>query len=220
MQYLSQRLASKPAKAPGADPPSGSLSADQRRRILDATEQLIGEHGCGGTSIEAIVKGAGVSSVTFYEHFEDKEACFVAAFDRAVVETGTTLNAAGEGEEAWGDRVRAVLGALLATIAAEPDRSRLCLVEGQTGGPLLSARYDATLEAAASRLRQGRLLDTAPRELPETVEEAAVGGIAWLLRQRVERGEAETVEALLPKLVEIALSPYLGAAEAPGAPNG
>ncbi|HEU4945135.1 MAG TPA: TetR/AcrR family transcriptional regulator, partial [Solirubrobacterales bacterium] len=179
MQYLSQRLASKPAKAPGADPPSGSLGADQQRRILDATEQLVGERGCGGTSIEAIVKAAGVSSVTFYEHFEDKEACFIAAFDRAVVETGAELSAAGEGEEAWPDRVRVVLAALLTTIAAEPNRARLCLVEAQPGGRLLSARYDATLDAVASRLRQGRLLATAPPELPSTVEEAAVGGIAW-----------------------------------------
>lgn len=220
MQYLSQRLASKPAKAPGAASPSSSLGADQLRRILDATEQLVGEHGCSGTSIEAIVKAAGVSSVTFYEHFEDKEACFVAAFDRVVVETGAKLSAAGRGEEAWADRVRAVLAALLAVIASEPNRARLCLVEAQTGGPLLSARYDATLDAAASRLWQGRLLVTAPRELPDTVEEAAVGGIAWLLRQRVEREEAETVEALLPKLAEIALSPYLGAVEAPASGNG
>jgi AcrR family transcriptional regulator len=220
MQYLSQRLASKPAKAPGAGLPSGSLGADQRRRILDATEQLVAERGCGGTSIEAIVKAAGVSSVTFYEHFEDKEACFVAVFDRAVVEIGAALNAAGEGEEAWIDRVDAVLAALLATIATAPGRARLCLVEAQTAGPQLSARYDATVDAAASRLRRGRLLDTAPRELPETVEEAAVGGIAWLLRQQLERGEAETVEVLLPKLVEIALSPYLGAAGPPAASDG
>ncbi len=208
MQYLSQRLASKPAKAPGATAPTDRLGADQRRRILDATEQLIGERGCGGASIEEIVKGAGVSSVTFYEHFVDKQACFVATFDRAVVEAGAELSAAAEREEEWADRVRAVLGALLAAIAAEPDRARLCLVEAQTGGPHLSARYDATLDAAASRLRRGRLLDTAPRELPDTVEEAAVGGIAWLLRQRVERGELDGVEELLPKLTEIALSPY------------
>lgn len=218
MQYLSQRLAMKPAKAPGAAPPSGGLSADQRQRILEAAEHLIGERGCRGASIEAIVKAAGVSSVTFYEHFEDKEACFVAAFDRAVIETAAALSAAGEGE-AWPDRVRTVLAALAAAIAAGPDRARLCLVEAQTGGSLLSARYEAMLDAAASRLRQGRLLETAPRELPDTVEEASVGAIAWLLRQRVEQGEGRTIEALVPRLVEIALSPYLGA-EAGGGSHG
>jgi AcrR family transcriptional regulator len=212
MQYLSQRLASKPAKARGEAPPSGTLAADQRQRILDAVESLIGERGCGGTSIEAIVKAAGVSSVTFYEHFGDKEACFLAAFDRAVVETGASLRDAAEPAGSWPDRIRATLQALLTAVEAEPARARLCLVEAQAAGPALRARYEATLDALAVELHRGRLLETAPRGLPETVEEAAVGGIAWLLRQRVELGRTDRIGELLPKLTETALSPYLAEA--------
>jgi AcrR family transcriptional regulator len=238
MQYLSQRLASTPAKAGGGARPSGTLAASQRERILDGAEQLIGQHGCSGTSIEAIVKAAGVSSVTFYDHFEDKEACFVAAFDRAVVETGARMREAadrveaatgsgGEGDDpAWPGRVRAALSALLEAAAAEPARARLCLVEAQTAGPAMRARCEATLDAVAAELRHGRLLETAPRGLPDTVEEAAVGGIAWLVRQRVELGRSDGIDELLPKLTEIALSPYLDgsktgfAAAAAGAGNG
>jgi AcrR family transcriptional regulator len=210
MQYLSQRLARKPAKAGGEGPPSGTLAASQRERILDAAERLIGQRGCSGTSIEAIVKAAHVSSVTFYEHFEDKEGCFVAAFDRAVVEAGAVMSEAlnRDAQAAWPDQVRAALQVLLATLEAEPARARLCLVEAQTALPALRARYEATVDAAVARLRQGRLLETAPRDLPETVEEAAVGGIAWLLRQRVELGRTDGIGELLPKLTEIALSPY------------
>jgi AcrR family transcriptional regulator len=218
MQYLSQRLATKPARSGGGIPPSGTLAADQRERILDAAEHLIGERGCSGASIEAIVKAAGVSSVTFYEHFEDKEACFVAAFDRAVVETGAALRVAmqeqaEEGEEngagPWLEQVGNALGVLLAAVAAEPARARLCLVEAQTAGSALRTRYEATLDAVAVQLRHGRVFDTASRDLPDTVEEAAVGGIAWLLRQRVELGQTDGIEELLPKLTEIAVSPYL-----------
>jgi AcrR family transcriptional regulator len=208
MQYLSQRLASKPASARGGAPPSGPLAARQHERILDAAESLIGVHGCSGTSIEAIVKAAGVSSVTFYEHFPDKESCFVAAFDRAVLETAAILREASMGETRWPSQVRAVMRALLATIAAQPPRARLCLLEAQTGGAPLRARYDATLDAAVAQLRQGRRLESAPRDLPDTVEEAAVGGIAWLLRQRLETGRTDEIEALFPKLTEIALSAY------------
>jgi len=211
MQYLSQRLASKPAGTGEGDPPAGTVAAQQRERLLDAAEGLIGERGCAGPSIEAIVKAARVSSVTFYEHFADKEACFVAAFDRAVVETGAVLHDAARGEGEWSARVRAALRALLETVAAQPARARLCLVDAQTGGPALCARYETALDAAAVRLRRGRLLDSAPRGLPETVEEAAVGGIAWLLRQRVEAGRTDGIGELLPKLAEIALSPYMEA---------
>lgn len=208
MEYLSQRLASKPAAARERGVASGPLAAQQRDRILDATEQLIGERGCSGVSVEAIVKAAHVSSVTFYEHFEDKEACFVAAFDRAVVETGAILHLAAGGEKDWRERVRTALRTLLAAVEARPARARLCLLEAQAGGPALRSRYEATLDAAAGPLRRGRQLETAPRGLPDTVEEAAVGGIAWLIRQRVELGETDGIEALLPELSEIAISPY------------
>jgi AcrR family transcriptional regulator len=212
MQYLSQRLASTPARTREGAPRSDGLAADQRARILDAAERLVNERGCSGASIEAIVKAAGVSSVTFYEHFADKEACFVAAFDRAVVETATVVREAalGSGSDGWPEQVRAALEALLAAVADRPAGARLCLVEAQVAGPDLRSRYEATLDATAAHLRRGRLLESAPRSLPDTVEEAAAGGIAWLLRQRVELGRIAGIAELLPELVEIALSPYLG----------
>lgn len=223
MQYLSQRLASKPATKRDGEPPRGSLAAQQRARLLDATEGLIAEQGCAGTSIEAIVKAAGVSSITFYEHFDGKEECFVAAFDRGVEETTRELAraAAGEapgGEErSWPERFCSGLRALLATVAANRARARLCLVEAQAGGPALRARYEAVLDRVAAKLREGRELDTAPAGLPRTLEEATAGGLAWLLRERLERGEGDRVEDLYPKLVGIALAPYLSEGTAPEA---
>ena len=212
--YLSQRLAEKPAGARGGGQPRDPLAARQRERILDATERLIAERGCAGVSIEAIVKLARVSSVTFYEHFAGKEECFVAAFERAVEETRGELREAVPDELPWPEQVRAGLEALLAAIVAEPARARMCLVEAGVGGPELRARFDAALDAAAPKLREGRALDSSPPGLPETLEEATLGGIAWLLRERLEEDDADGVEALLPRLVELALTPYLGG-EAP-----
>src|SRR6188474_1652932 len=126
MQYLSQRLALEPSEARDGERPRDPLARDQRERVLAATEQLIAEKGCAGTTIEAIVKEAGVSSVTFYDHFADKEECFVAAFDRAVGETRAELIETVPQDLPWPDRVRAGLAALLATIDAEPARARLC----------------------------------------------------------------------------------------------
>jgi AcrR family transcriptional regulator len=209
MQYLSQRLASESTKARDARPPRGPVAATQRERMLAATEQLIAKKGCTGTSIEAIVKAAKVSSVTFYEHFEDKEACFVATFDRAVEEAQAVLLKAVPSGLPWPDQVREGLRTLLAMIGTDPGRARMCLVEAQMGGPALSARYEATLDRAMRWLSQGRALESASGGLADTVEEATIGGIAWLLRERLERGGGG-VEDLLPKLVEIALSPYLG----------
>lgn len=214
MQYLSQRLASKPSPRRGDEPDAGALSPPQRERILDAAERLIAESGCGGTSIEAIVKAAGVSSVTFYEFFEGKEECFVAAFDRAVEGGVAELARAAAGDPAagglsWPEQVATGLRALTKLIPAEPERARLCLVEAQTGGPELSARFEQALDRVAAKLREGRALDTAAGDLPPTHEEATAGALSWLLRERLERGDVDDLEALYPELIDIALSPYL-----------
>lgn len=211
MQYLSQRLASKPARQRDETPPRGALRSPQRERLLDAAERLVAAGGIGAAPIEAIVKEAGVSTVTFYENFEGKEECFVAAFDRAVEEFEEELGERLGRELTWPERISTGLRVLLAEVAARPERARLCLVAAQTGGPALSARFEATLDRAARKLREGRELETAPAGLPETLEEATAGGVAWLLRERLERGTADAaaVEGLYPKLIDIALAPYL-----------
>lgn len=215
MQYLSQRLASKPSPGRGEDAGGSALPAPQRERILDATEKLVAAHGFAGTSIEAIVKAAGVSSVTFYEFFAAKEECFVAAFDRAVDFAAGELALAAAGDPAagglsWSEAIATGLRAVTALIPANPERACLCLVEAQTGGPQLTSRFEAVLDQVAAKLREGRGLETAPPDLPETHEEATAGALAWLLRERVERGGDGELEALYPELIKIALAPYLG----------
>lgn len=192
MQYLSQRLAVE-STGTGEDRRSqGLVAATQRERILAATERLIAERGAPGTTIEGVVKEAGVSSVTFYEHFEGKEECFVAAFDRAVEE----LRAAIPAELSGPEQAPEVLAALLEAIDAEPARARLCFVEAQKGGPQLRAHYETALDAVAS-------------ELSDSLGQAIVGGLAWLLRERLELGGGEGVRDLLPRMTEIVLDPYL-----------
>lgn len=215
MQYLSQRLAAKPSPKRGGAVEAEPTSPPQRERILDAAELLVAAHGIAGTSIEAIVKRAGVSSVTFYEFFDGKEDCFVAAFDRVVDAAVDELALAAEGDPAagdlsWSERFATGLRALTGLVATEPERARLCLVEAQTGGPELSRRFEATLDRVAAKLREGRALPTAPADLPATHEEATAGALAWLLRGRLEAGDGDELQKLYPELIDIALAPYLG----------
>src|SRR4051812_48601235 len=112
MQYLSQRLAVESTGTGEVRRPEGPAAATQRERILAATERLIAEKGCAGTTIEGIVKEAGVSSVTFYEHFEDKEDCFVAAFDRAVGDLCAAIPAGLSGPEQAPEALAALLEAI------------------------------------------------------------------------------------------------------------
>jgi AcrR family transcriptional regulator len=214
MQYLSQRLAGKPSPRRGGGTEAGTGSPPQRERILDAAERLTAARGVAATSIEALVKEAGVSSVTFYEFFEGKEECFAAAFDRAVEWGREEIALAAQGDPAAGGLTRSQevatgLRAATRLIASEPERARLVLVEAQTGGPELAARFEAALDRVAAKLREGRGLETAPADLPATQEEANAGALAWLLRERLEAGEGNELQALYPEMIDIALAPYL-----------
>jgi AcrR family transcriptional regulator len=196
MQFLSQRLAAEPAGMRDSEPPRSALAGSQRERLLDATEELIAERGAAATTIEAIVKAAKISSVTFYEHYADKDECFAATFDRAVEEMREAVREAVPDDAPRPQRVRAGLAALLAAIEAEPARARLCFVEAQMGGARMRERYDDALDAAAA-------------ELDDPLAPAIAGGLAWLLRERLELGGGGSVQDLLPRMTEVVLSPQL-----------
>lgn len=51
----------------------------KRNAILDAARQLFLEQGFGGVSMDAIASLAGVSKLTVYSHFGDKESLFAEA---------------------------------------------------------------------------------------------------------------------------------------------
>lgn len=214
MQYLSERLLATQSRRSRADRAHHqAVASGQRDRILAATEQLLAERGCAGTSIERIAKLARVSSITFYDHFAGKEEAFVVAFDRAEEETRAWLAQEAPASHPWPVRVREALAALLAAIASRPERARMCLIEAPRGGPALAARYEAALDAVLPALREGRRLDAAG-ELPAALEETTAAGLAWLLRERLEASGAEGIEEMAPRLVDVALRPYLGSEEA------
>jgi AcrR family transcriptional regulator len=216
MQYLSERLLATKTGRPRGEKEAHreSLAARQRARLLAATEQLMAERGCAGTTIERIAKRARVSSITFYDHFVSKEDAFAAALALAVMEERARLAAAAAPELPWPEQIREGLRALLAAIAARPERARVVLIESQNGGSELLAGYEAALDDVVAKLAEGRLHDGTAAGLPEALEETTAAGLAWLLRERLETDGAEGIEEMLPRLVDVALAPYLGSAEA------
>jgi AcrR family transcriptional regulator len=186
----------------------------QRERLLGATIELVAKRGYRGTSVDHIVKKARVGYVAFYELFEGKEECFLAAFDRIVTETRSQLAEAIPAQAPWPEQVCAALAAAVEMIAADPGRARVGLVEVQAAGPVAYAHYEAAIDNAIPLLRAGRAFLPVSAELSETLEEAVIGGIVWIFHQRLVKGEAEKIGDLLAETIFTALRPYLGEAEA------
>jgi AcrR family transcriptional regulator len=190
------------------------VAHNQRERLIAGLATAVAEHGYNAVTITHITKQAQVSRRVFYANFEDKEECFLAAFEVVVGHIRELAAEAVAPLPGWPERAVAAARAVLSFLAAEPDLARLCLVESQGAGPAVSARFHDAVHEAIPLLRQGRAERDRDRPLPETTEESVIGALVLLAGRKVGAGEAEQLGELLPDFAEFILSPYLGAEEA------
>ncbi|MFL5901846.1 MAG: TetR/AcrR family transcriptional regulator [Solirubrobacterales bacterium] len=222
-------MADSAPQATRAQPGRHSLSREfivehQRARIIAALAAETVEKGYRAVTVADIVRRAGIARNTFYENFSSKEDCFLSASEFAVESAlGRVVDAAAK-VDAWPDKVSAGLAAFLHYVAGEPALARTCIVEALSAGPAAVERYERSIQAFVPFFQLGRKVSAKGGELPGTLEETIVGGIFWILYQRITMGQIEQIEALLDELVEFSLTPYLGAeaakrvaAEAPSA---
>jgi AcrR family transcriptional regulator len=192
------------------------VARNQRERLITGLTQVLYEVGYQRTTVSLIGQRASVSKSDFYKHFESKDDCFFAAYEVAIERIREqVLAACGKHEKAqWPPRVRDGIASLLRTLAADPALASISLVEGLRAGRGVYDRYQAAVESFVVYLREGAPQAPGGAEVPEATDEAVVGGIASLLGRRVLAGEAEQIDQLLPEVLEFALTPYLGTAEA------
>jgi AcrR family transcriptional regulator len=197
---------------PGGEPlPREFISRHQRARIIAALAQETAEKGYGAVTVAAIVSRAGIARNTFYENFGSKEECFLVAQERAMAMALERVVEAAGNFESWPQRVRAGLTAFLDYVIEEPALARTCMVEALSAGPAAVKHHDQSQQSFVSLLRLGRDVSFGGAKLPEALEEAIVGGVFWIVYQRLASGAEKTIPALLPELVEFTLTPYLGA---------
>lgn len=190
------------------------VAHNQRERLIAGLATAVAEHGYQAVTITHITKQARVSRRVFYANFESKEECFLAAFE---VVAGHIAELAAEAIaplDDWPHRAVAGSRAVLSFLAAEPDLARLCLVESQSAGPAVAARFHDAVHEAVPFLEQGREERERGRELPPSTEESTIGALVLLASRKVAAGEAARLEELLPDFAEFVLAPYLGAEEA------
>lgn len=178
---------------------------------MDAIAELTAEQGYDATKIGDIVRRAGVARKTLYDNFEGKEEVFLAAFDAAVEEAFRRIEEdCAQVEGGWEERVQAGLASFLRYVAEQPALARMCMIEALSATPAATERYEAAMQRFVDLTKQ-----TVPSndQLPETIEETLVGGVAWIVYQQIRRQETEKAEDLLPELSEFMLAPFTSAAE-------
>jgi AcrR family transcriptional regulator len=191
--------------------PREAVAESQRNRIHQAMIEVISERGYPETRVVDVIGVAGVSRKTFYELFESKEDCFLAAYDVLV---GNLLREAGDAFESrpgspWAERIATAFEALLEHLSEHPDEARFAIVEVLAAGPRALARRDAALRQFAGFLEPGRS-ETAV-ELPRITSIAVAGGVNELLYSEILHGAVARLPSRLPDLMFWVTLPFLGA---------
>ncbi len=209
MNSLLESSTATPKLSPGPKAmPRGRVTELQRQRMLTAVVEVVNEVGYPGLTVAHVISLARVSRKTFYDIFDDREDCFLEAFEQAVAQAQLIAAEAREVGTGWREGLRCVLARLLTFAEEEPAIAKLCVVETLAAGQRVLARRSAILCELALLIDEGRLLTS--REPPSVTAEGIVGGILAVLHTRLLDDEREPMTELLGPMMSMIVLPYLG----------
>lgn len=176
--------------------------------------EVAGERGAANVTVAHVVARSGVSRRTFYEIFEDREDCFLAAFNDTVDRVATRVLPAYESCGPWRERMRAALAALLGFLDEDPSAGRVCVVEALAAGPRALERRVQVLEALKRAVDDGRAEAKDGAGLPSLTAEGATGAVLSVIHARLSERDSGSFAELLNQLMGMLVLPYLGQAAA------
>jgi AcrR family transcriptional regulator len=186
----------------------------QRARIVGAMFDVATQRGVANVSVAHVVERSGVSRRTFYEIFDDREDCFLAAFEDALGYASERVLPVFEAENGWRERVRAALIALLGFFDEEPVIARLLIVESHKDGKRTLERREEVLARIAGEIERGREQNRAAFAPPSLTGEGVLGGVLAILHSRLTDHSHGPLVALANPLMSMIVLPYMGSAAA------
>jgi AcrR family transcriptional regulator len=185
---------------------------------MAALAELLAEGGYGALTIGELARRASVSRGAFYEHFADKEACLLAAYDHFATTLLTTMTAELTDETPWDVFVDRTLDGYLRTLERDPVAARAFIVEMDAAGATARRRRRDGVHAIATMLGQRhaaiRARNPALGELPERVFLGLALGVRELVREALEDEPSPRLSELTPELVVWITAVIQGAAAA------
>jgi AcrR family transcriptional regulator len=193
--------------------PRELVERSQRERLLAAVVTVTVANGYDSTTVADILGEAGVGRESFYELFDDKLDCMLAAHKVLLDELEQRVQAAYAEEGPWPGRVRKALGATLEWFAADPDAARFTMVEASAFGPAFREVFQTEYARFTKLLDDGIGEDEPSPELSSATK-LAVGAILARIYEEIFLGRAAELPRLLPDLTYELLVPYVGEARA------
>lgn len=200
----------KPARLP---PGRHSMSrervrSNQQERLVEATARALVGRSYAELSISHITDEAGVSRATFYELFEGKRECVLAAHERAGRRLVERISAALEGVDLWEERVAVGVRESLRFAADSPHEARLLILHTLGADSELTERVLEANGRLVDLAQGGRTAPAADKLLEGLLVRAMVGGITSIVAEQLIAGDTDRVRELEPHLIELMLVAY------------
>ena len=193
--------------------PRELVERSQRERLLAAVVRVTVANGYESTTVGDILGEAGVGRESFYELFDDKLDCMLAAHKILVDALAERVREAYLAEGPWAERMREALAATLDWFAADPEAARFTLVELSTIGPAFRPIFETEFARFTGLLEEG-LGDGGPKPELAQATTLAVGAILARIYEEVVLGRAAELPRLLPDLTYELLVPFVGEEQA------
>jgi AcrR family transcriptional regulator len=199
---------------PARGAPRARVIEIQRSRLLSAALRTVDELGYSRTTVAHVTSRARVSRRTFYDLFDNREDCLLAALESVVEQVGGELAAVDLDGLSWRERVRMGLWVVLSFLDREPVLARVCVVQALRGGPLVLERRERVLAQLAGVINRGGGESARGRECPPLMAEGLVGAAFTIVYGRLLKGEREPLTSVFGELMGMIVLPYLGPAAA------
>lgn len=172
----------------------GEVAAAQRERLLRALADAMAEKGYARTTVADVLRRARVSRETFYELFASKEDCFMGAFEEAnKVMLAAVAAGAAEEERTPLERLDEFMRKYLETLAAEPARARIFMIEIYAAGPDATRRRIELQQRFADAVAVAFAVKT---EEERFSIDAMIAAVTSLVTARLAVGDVDGLRAL------------------------
>jgi AcrR family transcriptional regulator/DNA-binding MarR family transcriptional regulator len=182
----------------------------QRRRLLTATLEVVFVRGVQAVTVTSVSDRAGVSRKTFYDIFEDRDGCLLAAFEKAMDHATRAVEQAADGEKSWREALRAGITGLLSFLDDEPGAGRLLIVDALSAGDRALEVRRRVLAQITTTFDEGRKEAKTGRELPSLTAEGVVGAVFSVIHARMLERDPRPLVELAGPLMAMIVQFYLG----------
>jgi AcrR family transcriptional regulator len=184
--------------------PSDLVRANQRQRLLEAATAALAEQSYGRLTASRVTELAGVSSRTFYQHFEDLWACLLAAYETEAARLCEQIEAACAEIDDRRQRAEAGIAAALGFLSGEPAASRLLSAEPPPQVAALAGARRDLADRLGAMLRS--VLEPGGATPLPGLERRLIGAAMALVSARSASGDPHRLRELEPELSELLLA--------------